>query len=48
MYGFGVVGKIKIKKYFVLVMKKIIMNKLFVDMGGFKEFLVKGCFDLYY
>ncbi len=29
-------------------MKKIIMNKSLVDMGGLKELLAKGRFDLYH
>lgn len=47
-HGLGVVGKTKIKKYPASVMKKIIMNKSLVDMGGLKELLAKGRFDLYH
>ncbi|EHJ57109.1 hypothetical protein HMPREF9318_01653 [Streptococcus urinalis FB127-CNA-2] len=47
-HGFGVVGKSSLKGYPASFMKKTIMNKSLVDMGGLKELLAKGRFDLYH
>ncbi|KHD44806.1 NAD(P)/FAD-dependent oxidoreductase [Streptococcus hongkongensis] len=48
-HAFGVVGKsIKVKGYPASFIKKAIMNKSLVDMGGLKELLAKGRFDLYH
>ncbi|XCY67712.1 NAD(P)/FAD-dependent oxidoreductase [Streptococcus iniae] len=47
-HAFGLVGKAKVKGYPASVVKKSIMNKSLVDMGGLKELLAKGRFDLYH
>lgn len=48
-HAFGVVGKsTKVKGYPASFIKKAIMNKSLVDMGGLKELLAKGGFDLYH
>ena len=47
-HAFGVVGKMPLKAYPASVMKKTIMNKSLIDMGGLKELLAKGRFDLYH
>lgn len=48
-HAFGVVGtSSKVKAYPASVIKKMIMNKSLVDMGGLKELLAKGRFDLYH
>lgn len=48
-HAFGVVGKsTKVKGYPASFIKKAIMNKSLVDMGGLKELLAKGRFDLYH
>lgn len=47
-HAFGLVGKSKIKGYPASVAKKGIMNKSLIEMGGLKELLAKGRFDLYH
>ncbi|VTS15581.1 pyridine nucleotide-disulfide oxidoreductase [Streptococcus porcinus] len=47
-HAFGLVGKSKVKGYPASVVKKSIMNKSLVDIGGLKELLAKGRFDLYH
>lgn len=47
-HGFGVIGKLEIKGYPASMMKKMIMNKSLFEIGGFKEFIAKGRFDLYH
>ncbi len=47
-HAFGVVGTKKIKGYPASFVKKAIMNKSLVDIGGLKELLAKGRFDLYH
>lgn len=47
-HGFGVVGKTEIKGYPASFIKKIIMNKSLYEIGGLKELLAKGRFDLYH
>lgn len=48
-HGLGIVGKsTKVKGYPASFIKKAIMNKSLVDMGGLKELLAKGRFDLYH
>ncbi|MGT2888590.1 NAD(P)/FAD-dependent oxidoreductase [Streptococcus didelphis] len=46
--AFGLVGKNAIKGYPASFVKKSIMNKSLVDIGGLKELLAKGRFDLYH
>ncbi|MGT2933428.1 NAD(P)/FAD-dependent oxidoreductase [Streptococcus catagoni] len=46
--AFGLVGKQAVKGYPASVVKKSIMNKSLVDIGGLKELLAKGRFDLYH
>ncbi|EHI69039.1 NAD(P)/FAD-dependent oxidoreductase [Streptococcus ictaluri] len=46
--AFGVVGKTAVKSYPASVIKKSIMNKSLLDIGGLKELLAKGRFDLYH
>jgi NADH dehydrogenase len=47
-HGFGVIGKLEVKGYPASMMKKMIMNKSLFEIGGFKEFIAKGRFDLYH
>lgn len=48
-HGLGIVDKsTKVKGYPASFIKKAIMNKSLVDMGGLKELLAKGRFDLYH
>lgn len=47
-HAFGLVGKNEIKGYPASVVKKMIMNKSLMDIGGVKELLAKGRFDLYH
>lgn len=47
-HGFGVVGKTEIKGYPASFVKKMIMNKSLYEIGGVKELLAKGRFDLYH
>lgn len=47
-HAFGLVGSSKIKGYPASVAKKGIMNKSLIEMGGLKELLAKGRFDLYH
>lgn len=47
-HAFGLVGKATVKGYPASVVKKSIMNKSLIDMGGLKELLAKGRFDLYH
>lgn len=47
-HAFGVVGKNAVKGYPASFVKKAIMNKSLIDMGGLKELLAKGRFDLYH
>lgn len=44
----GLVGKAKVKGYPASFVKKNIVNKSLVEMGGLKELLAKGRFDLYH
>lgn len=46
--AFGLVGKLPVKSYPASVIKKSIMNKSLLDIGGLKELLAKGRFDLYH
>ncbi|EFR31699.1 NAD(P)/FAD-dependent oxidoreductase [Eremococcus coleocola] len=46
--GLGVVGSTNLKGYPASFMKKIIMNKSLMDIGGLKEVFAKGRFDLYH
>lgn len=48
IHAFGLVGSSKIKGYPASVAKKGIMNKSLIEMGGLKELLAKGRFDLYH
>ncbi|MGT2832864.1 NAD(P)/FAD-dependent oxidoreductase [Streptococcus halotolerans] len=47
-HGLGKVGKMSLKGYPASVMKKVIVDKSLVDMGGLKELLAKGRFDFYH
>lgn len=47
-HGFGIVGKHELKGYPASFIKKIIMNKSLAEIGGLKEVLAKGRFDLYH
>lgn len=47
-HGLGRVGKTPLKGYPASVMKKVIVDKSLVDMGGLKELLAKGRFDFYH
>ncbi|GGI13182.1 NADH dehydrogenase [Galliscardovia ingluviei] len=47
-HAFGVVGKTKVKGYPASAIKKMIRNKSLNDLGGLKEVLSLGCFDLYH
>lgn len=47
-HAFGVVGKTKVKGYPASAIKKMIRNKSLTDLGGLKELLALGCFDLYH
>lgn len=47
-HAFGVVGHMEVKGYPASVMKKMIMNKSLLEVGGVKELLAKGRFDLYH
>lgn len=47
-HGFGIVGKTEIKGYPASFVKKMIMNKSLYEIGGLKELLAKGRFDLYH
>ncbi|MCP0885871.1 NAD(P)/FAD-dependent oxidoreductase [Ligilactobacillus sp. WILCCON 0076] len=47
-HALGLVGKTQVKGYPASVVKKSIMNKSLLDIGGLKELLSKGRFDLYH
>ena len=47
-HGFGVVGNLELKGYPASVVKKMIMNKSLYEIGGMKELMAKGRFDLYH
>ncbi len=46
--AFGEAGGHSFKGYPASVMKKIIMNKSLMELGGFRELFAKGRFDLYH
>ncbi|MDG3142484.1 NAD(P)/FAD-dependent oxidoreductase [Streptococcus suis] len=47
-HGLGRVGQTPLKGYPASVMKKVIVDKSLVDMGGLKQLLAKGRFDFYH
>ncbi|MGT2623872.1 NAD(P)/FAD-dependent oxidoreductase [Streptococcus thoraltensis] len=47
-HGLGKVGTKSLKGYPASAMKKVIVDKSLVDMGGLKELLAKGRFDFYH
>ncbi|MBM7635648.1 NAD(P)/FAD-dependent oxidoreductase [Streptococcus saliviloxodontae] len=47
-HALGEVGPAALKGYPASVLKKVIMNKSLLDIGGLKELLARGRFDLYH
>lgn len=47
-HGLGQVGSHEVKGYVASALKKIIANKSLADVGGVKEVMAKGRFDLYH